>query len=318
VFDILDIVLPVFVLIGLGYGTAIARILSLDAGDALAKFVHTIAVPILLARTMATAEFSDASPWLLWLSYFCGVGLVWTCAALVTIHLFQRGRRAAVIAGVSAGYSNLVLLGIPLVLQAYGEAGMLILFLLIAVHLPVMMAASTFLMEFGLRRDGIEASPVRFAAIGRTLARNLATNPIIIGLLTGLVWRFTGLPFTGLIDIVSGKLGQVAGPLALFALGMSLNKYGIKGNLGPAMVLSALSLVALPVAVYGFGALVFGLPPLWLKVAVLAAALPSGVNAYLFASHFKIAEGLASNTIVIATTGAIVSVPLWLHVLELL
>ena len=48
---------------------------------------------------------------------------------------------------------------------------------------------------------------------------------------------------------------------------------------------------------------------------MLGAAMPTGVNAYLFASYFKIAEGMATNTIGLATAGALVTVPVWLAVM---
>jgi len=77
-----------------------------------------------------------------------------------------------------------------------------------------------------------------------------------------------------------------------------------------------LGLAVMPMAVYVAGTTMFDLPPLWLKVAVLGACLPTGVNAYLFATYFKVAEGLASNTMVIATGLSLLTIPFWLHILS--
>ena len=309
---IVEIVLPVFCLIGLGYLTAKTGYLKETTGDAIADFVFKVAVPILLMRSIATAEYADVNPWIFIIVYFSGITVAWTLAMILMRTIFKRDARSAVISGVAAGFSNLVLLGIPLVERAYGAEGLQVLFFLLGIHLPVMMAISTFLMEWAVRADGIEEKPIDFGEVAKNLLRSLALNPIIIGIFAGLAWRLTGYGITGLPNDVMELLGRTTGPLALFSLGMGLIKYGIKGNLVPALALSVLSLMVLPSVVYLIGTLVLPLPILWLKVAVLAAACPTGVNAYLFANYFKVAQGLATNSIVLTILGAVITLPFWL------
>ena len=310
--DILHIVLPAFLLIGLGYLFARVGYLGESVGDALADFVFKVAVPVLLMKSIATAEFSGANPWTFVLVYFLSIGAVWVLAILIIRLIFKRGSRAAVIAGVAAGFSNLVLLGIPLVERAYGQEGLQILLFLISVHLPGMMAISTFLMEHAVRSDGIEQGKIQLTTIARNLGRNLMVNPIVIGIFAGLLWRLTGIGIGGIAAQVMDLLAKTTGPLALVSLGMSLIKFGIRGNLFAAVSLAALSLLAMPAVVYVLATTLFALPPLWFKVALLGASCPTGVNAYLIANYFKNAEGLASSTIVLALLGSLVTIPLWL------
>ena len=311
----LDVVAPVFVLVGLGWAVATFGILSRETGDGLVAFVFTIAAPVLLARTLATGPAFDTGVLRLYAAYFGGVAVVWTFAALTVGRAWGRGARTGMIAGVGAGFSNIVLMGIPTIALAYGKPGSDVLFLLLAVHMPIMVAAATFHMEFALRADGVEAAPVSLVATSRSIARSLSRNPLVIGIAVGALWRVSGLPFTGLPERVAGLLGNAAGPVALFALGMSMVKYKVRGEIGPAVLVAALSLLALPALVWTFGT-ALDLPPLWLNVAVIAATMPTGVNAYLFASYFKVAEGLAANAIVVATAGALVSAPLWLWLIH--
>ena len=58
------------------------------------------------------------------------------------------------------------------------------------------------------------------------------------------------------------------------------------------------------------------LPPMTAKVAVMAAALPSGVNSYLLAVQFGTGQGLASSQMTIATTCAAVTTAFWLMVVH--
>jgi len=57
------------------------------------------------------------------------------------------------------------------------------------------------------------------------------------------------------------------------------------------------------------------MPALWANVAVLAAALPTGVNSYIVASRFRTGEALASNAIAISTGLAVFTTAAWLQVL---
>ena len=312
--DIFAIVLPVFVLAGVGYLCAATRFLNRQAGDGLATFVTSVAIPILLFRSLSTAEFSSGSPLVLWGVYFASIITVWIAAMVFTIRIARLGYRAAVISGVAAGFSNLVLVGIPLIERAFGPQGLAVHFLLLAVHLPVMMSISSLLMEWANRADGADTGALNAVTVIAHLAHNLAVNPIIVGILAGVAFRFTGLMLPDQVAQIADTIGRTAGPLALFSLGMGLVKYGIRGNWKPAIVLALLSVIAMPVIVWLLGTYVIAMPVLWFKVALVAAACPTGVNAYLFASYFKVAEGLSSSAIVFATLMTLVTIPFWLSV----
>ena len=203
-----------------------------------------------------------------------------------------------------------MLLGIPFMLGVFGRQGFEILSLIVSVHLPSMMAASIVLFElFGRSKEAAKLHPLDML---RTFARRLAGNPLIVGILAGLAWRMLGVPMPALAGRFVGALADIAGPLALFAMGLGLRKFGISGQLGPAIVLSALKLMLMPAVALAMAWLV-GLPPLPAKVAVAAAALPSGVNSYLIATQLGTGQALASNQMSIATACAVVTTALWLQ-----
>ena len=312
--QIVDVVLPVFGLIGIGYGVAAAGLLAEDTGESLAGFVFAVAIPLLIFRTLATADLSSgASPWLLWLPFFAIFAVNWVLGDYLVRRLFGRDARAGVVAGISSAYGNTVLVGIPLTLAAYGAEGAVPMALIVAVHLPVMMAASAVLIERALRRDGVAEGHLD----GRTRALNviftLARNPIIIGLAIGAVWRFLGLPLAGLPATLVNRLADVASTVALFAMGMSLRRYGLRGNIRAGLLLSAMKLLVQPALVLLLVHTVAPMPPIWGKIAVLASACPTGVNAYLVAARFKTGEALASNAITLSTGLAVFTVSFWIH-----
>jgi predicted permease len=184
--------------------------------------------------------------------------------------------------------------------------------LIIGVQLPVMMTAIAFLMVRAERQDGVVPSQADSGALLRSIGENLVTNPIIIGLALGTAWRLSGIPFTGMIPDLAGRIADVASTLALFALGLGLRKYGLRGHLSAALSLAAVKIMLMPALVVLFARLT-GLPDLVTKVTILATACPTGVTPFLVANRFKTGEGLASNTITISTILAVVSVTFWLN-----
>lgn len=309
-----ETVLFIFGLVGLGYLTGLTGYLKVEAGEAIGQFAVGIALPLLLFRTMLSVDFGVAAPWGLWGTYFAAITVAWTAGHLVTTRIFGRDSRAGVVGGVSSAFSNLVLLGSPFMLGVFGEEGFEILSLLIAVHLPTMLMASILLFQFFGRS---ESEPVPPSAIVAEFLRKMLRNPLVVGILAGLCWRFSGFALPGLAQRFVDAFADIAAPLALFSMGLSLCRFGISGNVRPALALCGVKLVLMPAVALAL-VWAFSLPPLTAMVVVASAALPSGVNSYLIAVQFGTGQALASNQMTMATLLAAVTTTLWVGIAQAL
>lgn len=313
--QVFTIVLPVFLLVGIGYATARSGILSAAVGEALGQFVYVIAIPVLIFKTLAVVSIGDASPWAMWLTYFGGVAVAWTTGTLVIRRLFAREARAGVIGGISAGFANTVMVGIPLVSAVFGKDGLVPLILLISVHLPVMTIVTAILMERAAALDGMAEARSPLAVV-RSIVISLAQNPIVIAILCSVLWRLSGLPLTGIFEDVLTHISSTSLPIALLSLGMSMVLYGIRGNLLPGVLLSLIKVALMPAVVLGLGLYVFHLPPLWVAVMTLTAACPTGVNAFIFANRYGTGHAMSANSITLTTAAAVLTCGLWVMVLD--
>jgi malonate transporter and related proteins len=176
---------PVFGVIAFGYVCAWTGLLRERVAEGVSDYVYTIAIPLLIFRTLAEARLPDVSPWGYWGVYFFGAAVAWAIAQTLSVMAFGRDKREAIVHGLTSAQSNIVLVGIPLVLSAVGEAGAVPLFLLVAVNLPLMMTAASLMME------GTGAGLSRAALL--SVAKNLATNLILIGFAAGLAAQFLGI-----------------------------------------------------------------------------------------------------------------------------
>ncbi|WP_370676478.1 AEC family transporter [Pleomorphomonas sp. PLEO] len=302
-------VLPIFLLILIGYLLVRFGVMKAEVGDALSDFVFTIAMPTLLFKTVAVAHVEGSSPWTIWVAYFAGVAVTWTAGHLAVTRLFGRDARIGVLAGVSSAFANNLFIGLPLVQRIVGDDGVVALSILLCAHLPVMMIAGTVLMEQAERQtSGRPAQPI--SAILKQVGRNLVRNPLVVGLVLGSLWRISDLPLTGVIGTVVNDIGDIAGSAALISLGMALMKYGISDGIGPALVTSAFKLFLLPASVYAASRLL-GLDATWTAALVLTSSVPTGINAWLIANRFGVGHGLASSSITITTAVGVVTTTFW-------
>ena len=98
------------------------------------------------------------------------------------------------------------------------------------------------------------------------------------------------LPLPALLDEILATLGTAVVPLCLVLIGLSLAYSGIRGGLRGALVASALKLLALPALVLVVAHWGFGLNGTPLAVVVMAASLPTGSNALIFAQRYATLE----------------------------
>ncbi|MDQ2696014.1 MAG: AEC family transporter, partial [Pseudomonadota bacterium] len=216
--------------------------------------------------------------------------------------------------GFGASFSNTGLLGIPLITITFGEAGTLPLFLLIAFHSLLMFPLVTAVVEAGRGRH--EAAGRALPGIAWNILRGLAKNPIILGLLAGLVFNLLRLPIPQWLDTVVKTLSAAAAPCALFAMGATLSHHRIAGNQAEALTVVALKTLVHPLLVWVLATQVFQVAPLWAAVAVLMAGLPTGTNAYLLAQRYSLCVRTVTTATLLSTGLSVLSLSALLFLLN--
>lgn len=295
------IVAPIFSLVAIGFGTTRIGLIKRETGNALSEFVFVLAIPALLFRTVAGSEYPKIDPTGYWVSYFSSLAVCWIIAQLVA-RKTGRGAVESAVIGFASAQSNTVLIGIPLILRIYGEAGSVPIVLLLVVHLPVTMTIVSLLVARSAG-GGSGASALN-------LIRSLVTHPILLAIFAGIIWRQAGLPIPSLLASILKFLGDAAAPCALIAMGMTLSSVSLRGSLALISLIAGLKLILHPVLVFLLTYYVFHLPPVFVGVAILFAACPTGVNAFLVADRYKAGEAVASGAIAVTTLLAIFSMTL--------
>lgn len=308
--------LAIVTVVGIGYLVGRMRWLGEnDPARVLGYAAFYIFVPALLFRTSSRIDFA-AMPWGT-LAVFFGpvIGL------MLGVYAWQKRRRdlpvaAPSVRAITATFGNSVQLGIPMASAMFGEAGLPIHVAIVSLHSLVLLTVLTALVEVDLARERAKQGQ-RDAHLGRMLAetaRKTVIHPVVLPILLGLMWNACGAPTPRVADDVLLMLSQAVVPLCLVLIGVSLAQYGLQTSLRGAIVLSALKLLMLPAVVLAIGRWGVGLSGLPLSVVVMAAALPTGNNALIFAQRYETQEGEATATIALSTFAFALTAPLWLWI----
>jgi malonate transporter len=273
-----------------------------------------VALPVMLFDSMAKIALPESFQWSLMVSYYVPTLLLFGATALLGRSVFRQSRPERAIFAMGASYSNTVLIGLPIVSAAWGDEGLLPLLMIVTVHAAILFLVTTALAEAG-GSAAISSSPgrqtSRTAAIRGILNRTvvgMVRNPILIGLATGLVANAAGFRLPGPLDTAAGMIRASAVPAALFVTGASLREFRITGHLVAAGTLVFLKMVVHPFLVWLPARLIFDLPPLWTAAAVLTAALPTGVNASVFARRYNASIAPVATATLVSTLLSVVSI----------
>ncbi|TVQ36284.1 MAG: AEC family transporter [Spirochaetaceae bacterium] len=307
-------ILPIFAVVALGY-LLTPRSTSVRDISGLNWYVFAFALPVLLFDAMGHMELPERIHWTFLVGYFLPTLLLFGSCLIVSMRVFRYNRVQAAVFAMGGSYSNMVAIGLPVVAAALNQAALLPLGMLVAVHSAIMFSITTAFAESGNKPAGGGIpdgnSSVKSAVVLRTV-RGMAHNPIVLGLVAGVVFNRSGLtlppPVLSTITLIRGS----ALPVALFVTGASLKQYAVVGHGREVALLIVAKLMLHPLLVWLLVWLL-RLPAAWAAVAVVTAALPTGINASVFARKYdaSVAQVATATLLSTAISLATLTAVLW-------
>lgn len=312
---LIDVILPVFLVIGFGYLVTWRGLFADGAVDGLMRFAQNFAVPVLLARSIARLDLGASYDAGLMISFYTGALCAFALGIAGARLLFGRSGPDAVAIGFACLFSNSLLLGVPITERAYGTEALAGNFAIISLHSPLLYTIGIVAME-AVRSRGTGAGLGR---VGLNALLGVLRTPLVIGILAGFALQaymaLSGQDLPEPLWAAMTMMANAALPAALFGLGGVLYRYRPEGDMKAIAMVSGLSLLLHPAITYGLGRWAFDLNTGLLRSAVLTAAMAPGINAYLFANMYGTAKRVAASSVLLATAGSILTIWLWLAIL---
>ena len=296
-FETITIVLPIFLIIGLGAVLKQVKLFDETFIRQTNRLVYTIFLPLLLFHKIGKADFS---------SFFNGPLVIGSSLVIVlgfAIAYFYSGKRhypAAIRGSFCQGAfrGNLAYIGLAICLNAYGEAGLTKAGILMGFLVPILNLFAIISLLLPHRGESSERSP--------NLIIETLLNPLIIASFLGIIWSFWKLPIPILLDRSLDITSGLALPLALLAIGGGFSLQRLRGDLRHAGLATAIKLILLP-----FLALLvlvsFGVSGTDLGIGILLAGTPAATATYIMAQQLKGDAELAGSIVTFSTLVSAIS-----------
>ncbi|MEM1213660.1 MAG: AEC family transporter [Planctomycetota bacterium] len=304
--QVVETLLPLVVLVALGYALVRTGFLSDGVRRQFDRWVYWVGLPALLVAKVSEAGAMDASV----ARVVVAMAVVTLAAAGLGWLLWWVGSREAgafgvVVQGASRG--NLAFVGLPVIELGGGDAKTVALAAVgLTATVVLYNVISVGALVWGRETAGSGGGRLGWAMMARRLGWSMVSNPLIIACVLGVGLAASGWMLPAVVSRSLGLVGQPAGPLALMSLGGAMVVYRLRGHLGLAGLAAVVKLGVCPAVAYGM-AVGLGLDAQEALAVLVLSATPTAVASYVLVTQLGGDEGLAASIIVATTAGSVIS-----------
>ncbi|MCQ4234532.1 AEC family transporter [Pseudomonas stutzeri] len=306
--SVVNVVLPVFALILLGFVCRRSGRMGPTGASELNRFVVWLGLPALLFSVVATSTWTQ-----LWQPGFIAaftVGCLGVFAFTLGYRLLQKQPLVdASLDALGASYANTGYVGIPLCMLVLGDEA-----LQPAMVASIVVVCVLFAIALACVETGLHAGQGVLRTLGK-VSWALVRNPLVVAPMLGALWAASDAQLPVPLATLLKLLGAAAAPCALVSLGLFLAQPQPAGPVRGVWPLVGLKLVVQPLITWYLAFQVFALPTLWAYSALLLSALPTGTGPYMLAEFYGREGSRVSRVVLLTTLGSLISLSLILLLL---
>jgi len=297
--QLLNGVLPVFGIGAVGYILGLRGTFDFNMAMVLNKFVMIVAVPALGFQLLANAPLTEFNLAML-AGYFVTELLMYTTGFLIARLVFKTDVMEAALLGLAIALTNHILFVLPIAITLFGEEAVTPIVAIISMDGVLIFSGSLILMDVLATKD---------ASLRLTLGK-IARNPPLVAMAFGLTFGLLSLSVPTGVDVFLDFLGGTASPVLLFALGIILSQKASGSRPMLPVAITGVKLVAHPLLAWAIFAGVLQLAPEVRNPAMMVAAAPCGVMAFMLALNYGVRVDAIARAILYSSIGSLVTVTL--------
>jgi malonate transporter and related proteins len=308
----LQVVIPIFLVILVGYGFGKKHQFAAEAEKLINEYVLYIALPALLFLAVARANPTDLAQWPFILATLAGIAVAYLAGVGLAKAKGVSAPQSSLV-GMASCYGTTGYMGIPILIAALGPKAAVPAAIATILHnIP---AIITVIVTHDLSGQK-QSNP--FASAGRALITTLK-NPLTLAVAAGALFSLLRIPLPSMLVSFSGFLGAAAGPTALFALGLGLaripfSRARLAAMAGWVMPVALIKIVLQPLVTFGVIAMIFAAKmDIWFATAVVMAAQPIGAGAYVFGKKYGFFSEETSLAIIVSLLATLMTLTIILQ-----
>ena len=301
-----EAVAPMFFIMVIGVLTRRAGLINEAEAKRLNKLVFTVFFPPMMFDNLYGAEIGDAFDIKLIVYCLAMILAVIAVSALIILKIEKDNRtRGAMIQAIYR--SNLVIMGLPLVSNIFGDENLTTTAVTIAIVVPAYNVLAVILLEF-FRGGKPNAGQI---------IRGIFTNPLILGAIAGALTIVLHIELPDFLESTISSMDAVATPMALLVLGASLNKKSLSHSWRNLIICVSGRLIIVPAVALTLGALL-GLRGIEFATMIPVFASPTGISSYTMAAQMGSDGELAGNCVVFSSALSSLTLFFWIFLFKTL
>ncbi len=304
--DTAQIVLPIFLLLACGFLLRKLKIIDITFVDQASRLVFTLTLPVLIFLSVARTDF---------LQLFSGLQVAYVYGVtLLSALLLYLGARKWISSAADQGVfvqgafrGNFGIIGLAMIYNMLGEAGLPPAALLLALIIPLYNVLSIIALSL----------PIQGGFKLRPLLRSVLRNPLILAVIAALPFSLLRWPLPGLLETTGKYFADMTLPLALLAIGGSMDIKYLRTSSSLAVHSTLLKLVTLPVLMTT-GAWLLGYRGDELAILFVLFGSPTAAASFVMAKVMGGNGPLAANIVALTTLGSILTLGTGIYLLKIL
>lgn len=297
--EIINVILPVFILLGIGF--FVGKFMTINSKPVSDLCIYVFS-PALFFHSVTTSSLNLGD-----------LGRIVLFALLLFVGFAVLVKLLGVFFKWDLPYENTMMLasafpntgnyGLPIILFAFGDEGLAIAIIYVVTQSLLMNSAGIFYASNHAK------TPKKDIFI------TIILMPGFIAITLGLFLKIAGIAVPEALGNATGLLGQAAVPVLLTLLGITLASIQIKTVLKFIGTAAILKLVAFPAIAFVLLAWLYPAGSLESKVLLISAATPAAATTTLLAIKFNMNPDMVSSAMFVSTLASIITIPILLLIL---
>ncbi|MCL1843539.1 MAG: AEC family transporter [Defluviitaleaceae bacterium] len=304
----LNTVMPLYLLIFAGY--ALKRLGFLTEGFISVgnRFVFYILLPTTLFLSVYSSDLGEIADWQ-FASFAIGATVVSFAAAWVVSAIFIKEKKVLGVVVQGSFRSNTVFVGIPLMYNLAGTAGVARFAFIVTLVMPLYNVCSILVLSACSGSD----ERIKF----KTVAFTIVKNPFIIAIMLGILITLLNINLPMALSRSLTDISGMATPMALICIGSGISFLGFDKKFKYAVIAAIIKVVAMP-AVFTLAAYAVGFRGIDLAAFMVLGGVPSAVAGYVMAVQMGGDGYIARNIILVSTLLSSVTLTIFIYILRVM
>lgn len=308
--NVVNLALPFFLLIFLGFVSGKGAKLSRDGLAWMNFFVIYLALPALFFQLLSETPLEELATFDFVAATTFSTFAMFTLAFCLAFFILRGDIGKSTVQALIGSYSNIGYMGPGVTLAVLGAGAAVPTALILCFDTILLFILVPMMMSIGGSQN-IKIAPLVFEIL-----KKIITHPFILAVFAGILAAAIEFKPPIALDQTISFLRQAAAPCALFAMGVTIALQPSRRIAKELPVLLLIKLVVHPVLVYILLDWIGGFEPLWVYTAVLMAALPPAANVYVLAQHYGSYVERASTAVLYGTLASVITLPALIYLIQ--